>query len=136
MNDVIVDLISQGVDYLLTAVIISSIVTMMATAQNINSEVTEQQAIHEEIMEYRKHNQFNDKEVYAQDVISAIMKYRGLPYVRVKIGSNTYTWSTREQATNYSASAVDDIVTSDYIYDADLVVDPSGVVIGYEFVAK
>lgn len=135
MNDIIADLISQGVDLLITAVILSSIITMMASAQQLNGEINEQQAIHAEITEYRQHNQFDNTEVYAQDIISAIMKYRGMPYVTVKFADATYTWSGSVQATNYSASAISNKISSDYTYSANLVYDVGGVVIGYEFVA-
>lgn len=135
MNDIIADLISQGVDLLITAVILSSIITMMASAQQLNGEINEQQAIHAEITEYRQHNQFDNTEVYAQDIISAIMKYRGTPYVTVKFADATYTWSGSVQATNYSASAISNKINSDYTYSANLVYDVGGVVIGYEFVA-
>ena len=135
MNDIIADLISQGVDLLITAVILSSIITTMASAQQLNGEINEQQAIHAEITEYRQHNQFDNTEVYAQDIISAIMKYRGTPYVTVKFADATYTWSGSVQATNYSASAISNKISSDYTYSANLVYDVGGVVIGYEFVA-
>lgn len=136
MNDVVADLISQGVDLLITAVILSSIVTMMTASQNLNARISEQQAIHSEIVEYRQHNAFDNTEVYAQDVITAIMKYRGIPYVTVKIGGANFTWSSSSKSTNYSVSAIAEKITSDKIYKASLVRSVNGEVVGYEFVAK
>lgn len=137
MNDIIADIVSQGVDMLISAIILSSICTMLMTSQNLNIKINEQQAIQQELIEYRKHNQFDNTEVYAQDIISAIMKYRGSPTVAVSFPSgDTYTWSLTFNSTPYSTTAISAIITSDYAYTANLVYDAShSVVTGYEFVA-
>lgn len=133
MNDIIADFISQGVDFIVVAVILSSIVTMMSAVRQMNDKVNEQQAVHMEIAEYRAHSAFNNTEVRGPDIIAAIMKYRGTPAISVKIGSNTYTWSVDSTPCTYTVTNVSNIIKTG-TYSATLRYSSNGEVVAYEFV--
>lgn len=133
MNDIIADFISQGVDFIVVAVILSSIVTMMSAVQQMNDKVNEQQAVHMEIAEYRAHSAFNGTEVRGPDIIAAIMKYRGTPSILVKIGANVLKWTPNETASGtYTVTNVSNQIKSG-TYKATLQYGTNGEVVAYEF---
>ena len=133
MNDIIADFISQGVDFIVVAVILSSVVTMMSAVRQINDKVNEEQAVQMEIQEYREHSAFNATEVRGPDIVSAIMKYRGTPVITVKIGSTVYTWSVSQAPCTYTITNVSNLIQAG-TYSANLIYSSNGEVIAYEFV--
>ncbi len=142
MTDIIADAISQGVDLLVTAVILSAIVSMLSTATTVNAKVNEQQAMNQQLVEWREHNQYNGTVVYAQDVMSAILEFRGNPYVRVTFTdipapNNVVLWRVGvTDSSEYTYTKVAAKLSSTYMYKAELDIDDTGVVVGYNFTAS
>lgn len=132
MSEVLSDWIAVAVDLAITSAIVSAILLCFSTATTLNVAVSEQQAISSNIKEYAIHNEFDNRHVYAQDVISAILKHRGSPVVRVISSKGTYEWNSRG-GSDYTLASVNQKVDSTVVYDATLVKSANGEVIAYEF---
>ena len=147
------DFIKIAVNLVLTAIIISGINLCMYLSDAYHEKAIENAAVAGQIKEERLNIFYNHTHVYQQDVVSMIMKYKGDKEIIVKLhedGDNipdvVYKWNKDEQATDYKASAISDLLPKDVLYDADLIVFPhiEGVVeydgtiqqvVGYTFVS-
>jgi hypothetical protein len=134
VTEIISDWIVTGIELLLTVGMIVGIILIMATSQQLNAAVSEQQALSEELKIYREHNQYDNTHVYPQDIISAIYQSRGIPAVYVKSGKGEHRWTASYAPCEYSTAAITACIDQTVVYDASLVYSASGEVLAYEFV--
>lgn len=76
MTDVIYDAITNGVDMVISASVLSSIVILLYMSSVLSGEISMSQATSETVAYYREFNQYNDTEILASDVIGTVLKYR------------------------------------------------------------
>ena len=75
MTDLVYDFITTGVDMVISAAILSSIVVMLYTSSALSVEITNSQATSETLRYYAKFNQYDNEAVSASDAIGAIIRY-------------------------------------------------------------
>lgn len=75
MTDLVYDFITTGVDMVISAAILSSIVVMLYTSSALSVEITNSQATVETLRYYAKFNQYDDVVVSASDAIGAVVRY-------------------------------------------------------------
>lgn len=131
--DIIIDWILTGVNNIMTGVVLVGTVVMLGTVQILSSALSDQQAVRLDMQEYTEYNQYDFTHVYAQDVSTAILQYRGFPTVKVSCDGTTKTWSEAFKATPYTAVEVNNAVRQDVIYDADIERNGNGEVIAVWF---
>lgn len=137
-----------AVGLLIAAFVVSITVYYMSKGMSINNEVSLQEARREAMVEYRTYNGFNDKNVYAQDIVSLVLQYNSQVAVRVMRGTSTvaywctndniedslpnYGWSsfTGAKKTDYTATKVQENLDVNKIYHAELTYGASGEVLG------
>ena len=73
MTDLIYDMFAQGVDMIVAAALLSSVVILLYTSSTLNAQISRQQSTTDTVMAVRKYNEFDNKIVYSADVISAII---------------------------------------------------------------
>lgn len=134
MNEVIADFIAHAVDTTVTATILWGMIAIFSVVSLLNIMVSDQEAISGNLKEYAIHNQYDNKHVYPQDIISSILKNRGLPAVSVKSKLGTHTWSTSTASTPYEVAELVLVIDQEVVYDANIIEGANGEVIGYEFV--
>lgn len=124
------DLISEwfmlGINLFMAAWFIACFMSILSASHEVSRAMADQQAQRYALQEYKKYNQFDHTHVYAQDVISGIYEYRGLPEVTVTCGGNTFLWTKNSTPliggvqSKYLTSDITKIVKQTCIYDADL----------------
>ena len=120
MTDAIADYILAGVEVYLSAFLLSVIVTFTGITNDINQTVSYRSALSCELQDYRKVNQWDDKDVTQADVIQAILSNQGTPSIMVRVNGASYTWSSNIQATDYDAAEISAIVSNDYMYHSTI----------------
>lgn len=132
MNDTIANLIAEGVDLMIAAVMLVSITAVMSVFMVFNTSVVENQALSAEIQEYRVHNAYENKHVYAQDIVSIIFKSRGYPAVSVQSSKGNHTWSRVSVPCDYKTGEITKLIDQTVIYDSQVVRSVNGEVLRYE----
>ena len=75
MTDLVYDFITTGVDMVISAAILSSIVVMLYTSSALSVEITNTQATSQTLRYYAKFNQYDNEVVSASDAIGAVIRY-------------------------------------------------------------
>ncbi len=134
MNDAIYDAIALAVECFLAAILIMAISNFLSVADTLNQTIAEQEADSATMQEYRIHNQYDNTHVYSQDIVSAVLKYRGDIKINVSSSKGTVEWSGSTQSTVYMPEEVTVVIDQNVVYDSTLVKGVNGDVIGYSFV--
>ena len=130
---------------ILTIVIFFS-VTLMEQKRAIMQTMNDQQATTDKIKEFRLYSAYDDRQVYCQDVVSAILETRGMPYIQVVLDTETLYWQSDEaiaasqgiavqKASDYSSTAILEKLDINKMYDTSLIRGGNGEVIGIKAVA-
>lgn len=135
MEDTTSNLITTGVDLLVVSILLSVIVGMLSVISTYSASLSAEEAEVEALREYREFNQYDSKVVYAQDVISAILRYRGEPVVSVMDGA-TKTWNLASAPCEYTTAAIAEQFSQTKQYNAVLVRNASNQVVRIEFTAR
>ena len=92
MTEIIYDYITQGVDMLISGVILTAIVVMLRSVTILNTYSANQQATTDRLNYYKEYAMYDctDK-LLSPDVLSAMVYYKYNLDIVVIIGSNTYT---------------------------------------------
>lgn len=125
-----------GIELIINAIIIAGFVVIMSQAQKGFDTISEQQAMTDELREYRVHNQYDGTVVYPQDIISAIYRYRGTPAVYVLSSKGAWQWTETNAPCEWNTAAIAELMDQTVMYDAALVLGANGEVIAYEFKSK
>lgn len=133
MIDVVVDYLVTGVNVLIQATIICTVIIMMGVLTTVNASISAEQARVSEIQLYAEYNGYDYTHVYPADVVSTVMKYRGTPNVTVSSARGTYTWTKDSTPVNYVVADIQAVVETGIVYDADIVKSASGEIIGITF---
>jgi hypothetical protein len=121
--------------------------SMFYAGQRVQSRLLEDDRQQELMKEYREYNAYNDKDVYCQDVVSAILKSHGAPYVEVIDGSNKYYWQANQaiattksipvqNETAYNSTAILTKLSLNNMYAAQVIKGDNFEVVGISFTKK
>lgn len=141
MTDLIYDALTMGVDMIISAVILSSIVMLLSSTQQLNSIQAMQTANADMMNYYREYNQFDNTDVNSSDVLGCILYYRGTLEVmingydsneRLYLDKDGKIWfwsdytneSTKVEATD---EKVRSFISVNRFYNAKLVEDSFGL---------
>jgi len=120
MEGTIADLFIQAVDTLITALVISFLVILLALSFRMMTIVQENENSANLMSEYREYNAYDNKHVYASDIVSLIMKSKGYPGISVTTTTGTYTFNLSGQSLKYKADILSEYIDPNYIYDANI----------------
>lgn len=136
---------------MISAFVISLAAYYMYIGGRLNNEISKQEANKVLMREYREYNGYNDKAVYAQDVVSLVMKKRGEPAIQIVSGgvqtsywcSDTNIYNTLAASTwvfkgparqdTYTATAVQERLNINKMYLGTIDYSENGEVIGVTF---
>lgn len=137
---------------MVSAFVVSLLVYYFYVGRTINNEMSKQEANRELMREYREYSGYNDKVVYAQDVVSLIMQKRGSTAVRITVGGNTISYWADDDAemavgnidtpwnlpvgahqTDYTATAVTERLNINKSYKGTIAYGGNGEVVGVSF---
>jgi len=133
MEGPIADWLTTGIDTLIVSVLMVGFIAILNMGYKASEVITSQNDLTSELAEYREYNQFDGTVVYPQDVISAIYRYRGVPYVTVVSAGGNYTWSETSAPCPWNTAAISALIDQTVMYDAAVVRGVAGDIIGYEF---
>ena len=126
-----------AVNLLIGSVVLTFILGLSSIGREFIIAVNDDRRMAEQVQEYRKYNQYDNKEVYCQDIVSLIFETRGDPYVKVVTDSGSVLeWSKDAQSTPYTSAAVTAAIPIDNTYQASVLKDFNGAVVGYKFIAS
>lgn len=141
MTEEVADTFKLGINILLSAMVISGMGICMTNLQTANANIAEQQRFTQEYKEYREFSAYDDKTVRPQDIVTAVMTYKGDVGVYVW-NSNTsnyqYKWDRDDSpgnpnATEYTATAILKVLNQTKAYSAQLQRGYNGEVTGIYF---
>lgn len=132
MEGTIADFLIQAIDLIITALVISFLVILLALCYRMTSVVQENENSANLMSEYREYNAYDSKHVYASDIASLIMKTKGYPGISVETTTGTYTFDLDVQSLEYKADILSEYIDPNYIYDADITYTDSTYRIGVE----
>lgn len=133
MEGPIADWLTTGIDTLIVSVLMVGFIAILNMGYKASEVITSQNDLTSELAEYREYNQFDGTVVYPQDVISAIYRYRGVPYVTVVSAGGNYTWSETSAPCPWNTVAISALIDQTVMYDAAVVRGVAGDIVGYEF---
>lgn len=155
MEGPIGDWLTTGIDTLVVSVLIVGFISVLMLGNQASEVISNQNDLVAELAEYREYNQYDGTVVYPQDVISAIYRYRGEPFVTVasskgnymwaagsgsvtNSGVNAYTWvnDPNNPLCGWNTAAISALIDQTVMYDAAVVRGVAGDIIGYEFRAR
>lgn len=155
MEGPISDWLTTGIDTLVVSVLIVGFVSVLMLGSQASEVIVNQNDLMAELAEYREYNQYDGTIVYPQDVISAIYRYRGDPFVTVSSANGKYMWATGSGSTEvtgegayvwvnnpaqplcgWNTSAISALIDQTVMYDAAVMRGVAGDIIGYEFRAR
>lgn len=142
-----------SISLILGSLILGIMLRWIMVGRNINIELSKQEANTALMREYREFNGYNDKVVYAQDIVSLVLHQRGEVGVRILKGTtlNTYwcdnediesaleecddPWllSSGSKQTTYTATAVQEKLDVNRVYKGTITYGLNGEVIGVTF---
>lgn len=127
-----------SISLLVTAVVLS-FGGMLATIskQQASAQQEEENSI-AIVQEYRKYNQYDNTEIYPQDVISAIADSRGKPQMWVDSDDGAsvnynWKWTPNTDPTQFSPSYLSELLPVGGTYVANLIKDANGAIVRIEF---
>lgn len=144
--DIIVDWLTTSVATVIQGVMLVSVVVLLGLVNILNSTMAYQQAVNIEIQNHTEFNQYDNKHVYKQDIISVILERGGTPAITLVGKDNaTVEWSYNSLASPLTATDVTNkvnevmgVTTSNpdaasVKYDSRITVNDNGSIIGIEF---
>lgn len=120
MEGSITALFMQGIDAMISALIVSFMVIMMSQQMTMASIVTENRANAVKMAEYREFNAYDNTEVYAADIVSLLMKSKGWPEVSVKVGGTTYNFTLSNSDIAYKAAELSEKIDPNLMYTSTI----------------
>lgn len=155
MEGPIADWLTTGIDTLIVSVLLVGFISVLNMGSKASEVIANQNDLMVELAEYREYNQYDGTIVYPQDVISAIYRYRGEPFVTVSSAKGRYLWAVGNgsesdaSASGYvwvnnpvdplcawNTSAISALIDQTVMYDAAVMRGVAGDIIGYEFRAR
>jgi hypothetical protein len=137
---------------MVSAFVLSLMVYYFYIGRNVNNEISKQEATKTLMKEYREYSGYNNKVVYAQDVVSLVLEKRGTLAIRVVNGSTllsywadddaviavkgaTTPWSlnTSKKHSDYTATDVQALLDVNKVYYGEVSYGYSGEVVGVTF---
>lgn len=108
--DAIITFAKMFGDVLIAGIMIMLLSKQMIQAQSVAQREQEHQAQITAMKEYREWNSWDEKLVYAPDVISAILEYRGDPVVEINVkGANASNdWKRSKSYKKYTTANTKD----------------------------
>lgn len=135
--DKVFDIVGITLSLALASLIVFFLMQTDMLQRDIIRVKNEEMAVAERIQEERQFLAYDNKTVYAQDVVSAILEHRGNPYVQVVDESNTYYWNTNEAiavpttpATPYSSTDILTKLDVNKTYKTEIIRGGSGELLG------
>ena len=132
-DNVIADNLVLAINVVLLAAMLVSFVSVMSITTQLNSRIDEQNIQALRLEEYKKYNQYDNTHVYAQDVITAIFQYRGQPAVKVSTPAGPMIWARNNAASEYTTTAIMNLINMDTIYDSNIDYGNNGEVVSVVF---
>lgn len=139
MNETVADTFKLGIGVALASIIIWGVLILLTNLQSVNATLAEQQRFNREYDEYREFCAYDDTEVRAQDIVTAVMTYKGTVAVYVYnngVMSPDYMWNTSNQSTAYSTTSILSVLDQNKMYQASLQKGYNGEVQGIHFRRK
>lgn len=130
------DYVDMAISLIASAILISAISICIGLSDQYHEKQLESQISSKEVKEQRNSLFYNNTNVYQQDIVSMVLRYKGdrTVLVRLKSGS-TYTWSSTTHSSNYKVSDISALLPKDSLYKSDLIYGPNKYdVVGYQFV--
>lgn len=138
---------------MVSAFVVTLLAYYFAVGRNINNEISLQDSNRELMKEYREYSGYNNKVVYAQDVVSLVLEKRGTIAIRVTTSGNTTSywaddWAEQAVETNptdswvlpssarridYTSTAVNEHVNLNKSYKGTITYGGNGEVLGVTF---
>lgn len=87
MTDVVYDFLTNGIDMMVTAAVLSVVVILLRSAVTLSSISNAQQANADRVNYYRSFNAYDNSELTGADVVGCILKFQGEVEVVVQRGS-------------------------------------------------
>ena len=134
-GDLIADLVIVGVNLMVSAAILSSVLLLFSIVGRLNEVIIEQETTSELMQEYAEFNKFDNSHVYPQDIVTAIYKYRGEPTISVSSSKGSSSWTVETSDSYFSTTEINKKIDQKKIYDADIIYSPNGAVIELKFKA-
>ena len=133
MGDTIVDWFTTGVNTVMQSGVLYGAIGMLSVATMFGWRISEEQAVRAEIQAFNEYNEYDFTHVYATDVISTIVRYRGELKVVVNSDKGTCTWDVDTPLDQFSIADIESKIQSDVVYDSDLMKNPNGAILGISF---
>lgn len=132
------DYAELGISLLVAGLLLGSVSGSTLLSRQYQEKQLESQVTSNEIKEQRNNLFFNNTNVYQQDIVALILKYKGDKEVHIKLKNGlTYAWTNMNKSSTYKVSDVSVLLPKDSLYDSDLIYGPNKYnVIGYQFVEK
>lgn len=136
MTDVIYDYISMGIDMLVSAAVLASVIILLRSSSILSNVTAMQQANSDRINYYRQFNAFDNKEVNQADVVGLLLYYRNDMNIAVvkKDDHSRVCWTTTNDAKihganpdGYDSTNISDALALDGKYHAYLIEDRATV---------
>lgn len=136
MERTFADYMEMGVSLFVTAAFISSIGLTVSLSQRYNEKQVENAAAAAQFKEERVNIFYNDTNVYQQDIVSLISKYKGERAVRIVLKNNdVLQWSAKSSSSDYKLSSIGNLIPRTSLYKSSIQRGPDGSsVVGYMFV--
>ena len=145
MNENISDAFKLGINIVLSSIVIWGIGVLLMNLQHVNSAIAEQQRFNQEYQEYREFSAYDNKDVRPQDIVTAVMLYKGDVGVYVKnnpaAANYEYKWDRNDvpgnkNATGYTSTSILSVLNQSSMYHATIGRGYNGEVTGLYFVKK
>lgn len=130
------DYVEIGIGIISAAILLPAISICIALSHDYHEKQLESQVTAKEVKEQRNNLFFNNTNVYQQDIVSLILRYKGDRKVVVRLKSGSiYTWTNTTQSSIYKVSEISSLLPKDSLYQSQLIYGPNLYdVVGYEFV--
>jgi len=134
--------ITDSINLWLSIIIAGIILNIWAISGSVSREYSRYQQSELDaiavVKEYREWNVYDNTQVYAQDIATAILKYRGKPEVFVDTDLTVAVvwglkWDMATAPTQYTATIISGQLPVNAIYISTIVKDANGSVIRLEF---
>lgn len=138
MGNDLSDAVYMAVDLFLLGLLLTSVSILMQQSALMGSYLNQRESAIAVVQEWRVWNQYDNTEVYPQDVINLIFETRGMPEVWVDIDNTVvdnfaYKWTTTSAPCNYTAVDLSNLLPVSGPYTSKLVKDLNGAILRVEF---
>ena len=141
MTDLVYDFISSGVDLIMTAAVLASVIVLLRSTNQLSQVQADQQMVADRINYYREFNVYDSHDVTGVDVVGAIIKYYKDFDMVVHLQDGGYLAIGRDGVIKrfnsagvevlprpaFEAGALQVIINTDYTYGAQIKEDNNGL---------